>query len=161
MEKLEKLIKFFALSNAEKLRWLPRCRPGHYYYIYQTSIQTRNALFCLVYELWDLLDTERVLMAKTEAQDQLLRELWAVLSIMIEGEDLPQSFWDINRSYEGFVDHLWDIVIRYSNIAIEEFHFTGAHSDLLFDELFTVGSTRKGLKKMKYLRVVPPITGFK
>ena len=160
MDKFETLIKYFALANNEKLQQLPLCPPGCYFHIYQTSIQTSKSLFCLIYELWNLLDSTRSSLAKTEKQDQLLRELWALLSVMIEVQDLPQHFWDINRGYYGFSDDLWDILIRYCTITIKEFRFKRANAPLCFEKLFTVGNNRKGLKKMKNLRVVPAISGF-
>ena len=135
-QKLLQVLQFLALGNREKLICLPKIPIGMKLEIFETSIRTDNALFCVGYECYDCIDRH-----KFGANDaaHILSEMECLLDAMISYKD-RRWMWNVGDPGLSNSTHLfWLILKRLAKDALKLRDWPEAMPRINLEDFITVG----------------------
>jgi hypothetical protein len=135
-EKLRIVLQFLALDNREKSSLLQNIPLGKKLRIYETSIKSSNALFCVGYECFACLERNAF---GADDKFRILYEMAGLMDSMITHERGIWMWGVVIPGLSGSPHLFWAILKRLAKEALKLHDWPEALPDRFGDDFITVG----------------------
>ena len=137
---LQSMCQFLALSEEEKLAFLPPISNELTYPVNACGDSTNNPLYFYCNEIFEL--TDRYQGPREGGFAALIADISSLVSIMIEQRNQYPHIWHIAKSYplRGPADRVWNVLRRLAEQALEIRHWPKGHPEIPFAQMTWAGT---------------------